>query len=399
MEKVEIVKQDHFGRGIAFINNKLCFIDKSLPGDKCLIEIEKEKKNYYEGKIDELLEKSALRKDVICPYYNQCGGCHILHEKYESQLEFKKEKVKEIFKRFANIDLDIDKVNSFNDFNYRNKIVLHGKNGKLGLYKNDSNDIVEIDKCYLVNDKINEIITRIKKLNLDLNEVTIKVSTLNQMMLILNGNVDDSIVSNFKDINSLYINNILKNGVNYIEEKIDGLTFYIYKDSFFQVNYNVMNMLYSKIVDFYKENRNLKVLDLYCGTGTIGMLVSRYSKSVVGIEVNSDAIESANICKDVNNLTNISFHLGKVEDKIDIISDIDSVIVDPPRSGLDNHTIDMLLKLRPSSIIYVSCDPVTLARDLKILKNNYNISLVSLYDMFPNTYHVETVCILEKKNI
>lgn len=389
--EVKILKQDHFGRGIAFIDNKLCFIDKALPNDICDIEIIKDKKNYLEGKINKIIVESDERVKPICPYYSSCGGCHLMHQDYNKQLEYKKEKVKEILTKFGNIDIDINKINYSNNLYYRNKIVLHN----LGLYKNKTNEVVEIDKCYLVKDKINEIINRLKQYK-DIEEVTIKVSSLNEVMIVIKGNINLDI-DKFKDINSIYLNDKLIYGNNYIKEVINDLTFYMYKDSFFQINYDVMNMLYNKIIDYYKENSNQKVLDLYCGTGTIGMLISKYCKSVVGIEVNSDAIESANRCKDINNISNIEFYLGKVEDKIDLIKDTDSIVVDPPRSGLDSYTIDTILKLEPKSIIYVSCDPVTLARDLKILKDKYNIKEIELFDMFPNTYHVESFVILDRR--
>ena len=387
--EVKVLRQDHFGRGIAYINNKLCFIDKALPDDLLDIDIIKEKKNFSEGKINKIIEKSSSRVEAICPYYDECGGCHIMHEDYNKQLEFKKIKVDDILSKFAGLDIDISKINYSDNLFYRNKIVLH----HLGLYKNKSNDIVKINKCYLVNKKINDIISRLNNYN-DIEEVTIKVSSLDKVMLIIKGNIN---IDEFKDIDSIYINDKLVYGNNYIEEVINDLTFYIYKDSFFQVNYNVMNILYNKIVDYYKENGNLKVLDLYCGTGTIGMLISKYSKEVIGIEVNSDAIDSANRCKDINRINNIEFYLGKVEDKIDLIKDCDSIIVDPPRSGLDIHTINTILELKPKSIIYVSCDPVTLARDLKILKDEYIINDIELFDMFPNTYHVESLVVLERR--
>jgi len=155
--------------------------------------------------------------------------------------------------------------------------------------------------------------------------------------------------------------------------------------------------MYNKVIDFYKEHKNLKVLDLYCGTGTIGMLISKYCKSVIGVEVNKEAINSANRCKDKNSIKNIEFYQGKVEDKIDMFSDIDSIVVDPPRAGLDKHSIEIILKLNPESIIYISCDPATLARDLNLLKDNYEVKEINPIDMFPNTYHVENVCILERK--
>ena len=218
------------------------------------------------------------------------------------------------------------------------------------------------------------------------------------MMLVLKGKVDESkFIKAFSDITSIYLNDKLILGKEYILEKINDLSFYIYPNSFFQVNYEMMKYMYNKVIDYYKDNKNLNVLDLYCGTGTIGMLIAKYCNSVVGVEVNSDAINSANMCKEINNISNINFYLGKVEDNIDKFSNIDSIVVDPPRSGLDKHTISTIIKLSPKSIIYISCDPATLARDLCILKEKYNVKEINPIDMFPNTYHVENICILERK--
>ena len=185
-------------------------------------------------------------------------------------------------------------------------------------------------------------------------------------------------------------------GKEYIEEEIDKVKFRIFKSSFFQVNYDMMLKLYGLVVDFYKNNKHHNVLDLYCGTGTIGMLVSRYADSVVGVEVEPSSIVAANIASKINNISNITFLEGKVEDKIDLFTNIDSIIVDPPRSGLDIHTVKSILKINPDTIVYISCDPVTLSRDLKLLLDDYNILEVHPVDMFPNTYHVETVCVMEK---
>ena len=217
-------------------------------------------------------------------------------------------------------------------------------------------------------------------------------------MLIINGECNkELLIDSFKDINSIYLNDNLIYGKNSITEIINDLYFEVYPRSFFQVNYNVMLKMYNKVIDYYKEHKDLKVLDLYCGTGTIGMLVSKYSKYVLGIEVNSDAVISANKNKTRNNIVNIDFICGKVEDNIDSINGIDSIVVDPPRAGLDKYTIDNIIRLNPSSLIYISCDPVTLARDLNILKDYYDIKEIEVFDMFPNTYHCESVCILERR--
>lgn len=403
MEKVTVSKLDHFGRGISFIDNKICFIENALPGEECEVEITNEKKNYYEAKLINILNQSADRLDVICPYYDKCGGCQLMHLDYQKQLEYKKNKVIELLERFAGIkDIKVNNIISSNSINYRNKITLHGVGNKIGLYQEKTNDLIKIDYCLITSNIINDVIKRLNDYfdsNEEINSIVIKATSLNEVMIIIKGNIDkDRFISNYSDINSIYLNNDLIYGKKSITEVINDLYFEVYPDSFFQINYINMKEMYNRVINFYKENSGLNVLDLYCGTGTIGMLIAKYCNSVIGVEVNSDAIKSANLCKDKNNISNISFYLGKVEGKIDNFKDIDSIVVDPPRSGLDNHTIDTIIKLNPKSMIYISCDPVTLARDLNILKHSYNITEITSIDMFPNTYHVENVVILEKSS-
>ena len=210
--EVKISKQDHFGRGITSIDNKICFIEKALPDESVDVEIINEKKNYLEGKINKIIVESSSRVEPICPYYDKCGGCSLLHQEYSKQLEFKKEKVKELLNRFAGININIEKINYSNNLNYRNKIVLHD----LGLYENKTNSVVDIDKCFLVNEKINDIIQRLK--NYKINETIIKTSSLGEIMLIVDNDID---IDKFKDINSLYVKDKLVYGNNYIKMSIE----------------------------------------------------------------------------------------------------------------------------------------------------------------------------------
>ena len=399
--QVKIEKLDSYARGITRINDKICFVENALPLEECEIEITNETKKYLEAKNINLIKEFNYRIMPLCPYYSICGGCHTMHMDRKEELIFKEEKVSDLLNKFSRLDnINLKDIVYGNEFYYRNKITLHIKDKKIGLYKEKTNEVIEITECLITNHKINNIIKRLKD-NISLldkgTEIIIKTTSQDETMLIINGKANKEIINSFKDIDSIYIDNKLVYGKEYIIEKINDLTFYIYKDSFFQINYEIMLRLYNKIIDYYKEHNNLKVLDLYCGTGTIGMLISKYCKEVIGVEVNSDAINSANKCKDVNNIKNISFYSGKVEDNIDKFKNIDSIIVDPPRSGLDKFTIDNIIKINPSSIIYVSCDPVTLARDLNILKEKYNILEATPFDMFPNTYHVENLVILKRK--
>ena len=402
MENVKITSLDSFARGITKVKDKICFVSHALPLETCEIKITNEKNNYIEAEATKIIEESKYRIMPLCPYYESCGGCHIMHYDRQSELIFKEEKVNDLIHKFGKLDsVRIKDIIGGQDYFYRNKLTLHGNKNNIGLYKEKTNKLIRVKECLLCNEKINEIVDRLnkyfEKTSDNIDEIVIRITSLNETMLVIKGNVNESIKEAFSDINSIYINNNLVLGKESITEVINELFFEIYPNSFFQVNYEMMKIMYNKVIDYYKDHKDLNVLDLYCGTGTIGMLISKYCKSVVGVEVNSDAITSANRCMKRNNISNIKFHLGKVEDKIDMFSNIDSIVVDPPRAGLDKHTIDTILKLNPTSIIYISCDPATLARDLGVLKENYNIKEIQPIDMFPNTYHVENVCILERR--
>jgi len=404
--EVMILKQDHFGNGIVKIKDMFVFIHGALPNDVCKIEITNIKKNFANAKIKEIVKSSNSRVIPKCPYYDICGGCHIMHQNYQNQLEFKEQKVKELLEKFTNLkDVNIFPIISQQQFYYRNKIILHGNGKKLGFYKEKTHSVVPIEECIITDKKINEIYKQIQNYLNENNDATIthvmfRTTTLNEIMIVLEGNIDENVIMSYlKEVNTIYYNTKLIKGNPYILEDIFGIKFQIYPTSFFQVNYETMLTMYRMVMNYYKDKNYHKVLDLYCGTGTIGMLVSPYIEHVVGVELEKSSIESALKCKELNKISNIDFIQGKVEDNIDSFTDIDSIIVDPPRSGLDRHTIDTLLEIKPKSISYISCDPVTLARDLKLLINEYDVLEVHPVDMFPNTYHVENVVFLERKNI
>lgn len=402
--EVTILKQDHFGRGIANINGMFVFVENALPGDRCKIKIKNVRKNFATAIIQEMVIPSKERVNPNCPYYDICGGCHIMHQIYSKQLEFKEQKVKELLEKFTGLkNMNIFPIISKYPFDYRNKIILHGNGKQLGFYQEKTNEVVAIKECIITNRKINEIYKKIQQFQLDnpesmIKKIMFRITSLDEIMIVLEGNLNqEKLLSYLDNINTIYCNNQLIKGNPYILEDIFGIKFQIYPNSFFQVNYQMMLIMYRLVIDFYKDKNYQKVLDLYCGTGTIGMLISPYVNRVIGVEIESSAIESANYCKELNKIENIDFIEGKVEDKIDLFQDIDSIIVDPPRSGLDSYTISNILKISPKTITYISCDPVTLARDLKTLLNEYQLIEIHPIDMFPNTYHVECVCVLKLK--
>ena len=271
-------------------------------------------------------------------------------------------------------------------------------NNELGLLEENSNNIVPISKCLITNKEINKIIEILKKIIIkeNINKIIIRCGNkTDEIMLSLYGDVKN--INSFKKLcNSLYIND--KNITNsYITSYIGDKKFHIRNNSFFQVNDNICKKLYDEILNIINDKKPKKVLDLYCGVGSIGIYISDNVEEVLGIEVVENAIIDANENKKLNNISNIKFINNKVENVIDSIKDYDMVIVDPPRSGLDNKTINSLINIKSKNIIYVSCDPITLARDLNVLKEKYNIQYIKLFNMFPRTSHCESVCILERR--
>lgn len=398
---MKIEKLDYYGRGISRSSGKVYFIENALKDEDVSITLLKEKKKYCEAKLKEISNISKDRTEAKCKYYNVCGGCQIMHIKEEKQEEFKKEKVEEILKKFLKYNKDVNDIVFSKNFNYRNKVVLHVKDNKLGFYKNKTNELIEIDKCLLLNPVINDLISYLKNyIELkDIEKITIKVGNkTNEVMLIIDGSIA-KYQKLLEIVDVLIINEKVMTTKDYITSYIGNKKYIIKRNSFFQVNYDISTRMYDKVKDVIVKEKSKNVLDLYCGTGTIGIYISDVVSKITGIEVVSDAIEAANTNKKINNVENIEFILGKVEDKLDFISNnnIDTVIVDPPRSGLHKKVIPILEKISPKTIIYVSCDPITMARDIKLLSNNYELVEVTPYDMFPNTYHVECVCVLKLK--
>ncbi len=396
---IKIDTLDHYGRGIGKINNKIIFVDNALPGEIIEPIIVKEKKNYVEGYVKNYIKKSEKRIKEKCIYFNSCGGCDLLHLEYKNQLEFKMEKVKNIVSKYLNKNIKINEIiKSDNEFNYRNKITLK-VNNKIGFFEKRSNNIVEINECKLALPIINNAIKYLKKLDLShINSITLRTNSKDLMIIV---EADKDIDINYiKPIAySIYIkrNNVynLVYGEKYLLEYVDNYKFLVSPDSFFQINLNVCAKLYKKIKDYTRYAHN--ILDLYCGTGTIG-IYAHTNNNLLGVEVNKYAIKDANKNMKLNNITNAKFICGKSEEIINKIKlSPDVIIVDPPRGGMDKKAIRYILNSNASKVIYVSCDPMTLVRDLKMLSDNYKIIEITPFDMFPNTFHVENVCLMEKK--
>ena len=368
MKRVKIESLDHQGRGIARIDHKIVFLPNALPGEIVEIEITKEKKNFSEGKVLHYLEESKDRIPSACPYYPSCGGCQLLHIPYSKQLEYKEEKMQNILTRYQLGDIPLKKiVGSPKETCYRNKVTFQVQNGKLGYFEENSYHFIPISSCLLLDNKINDTI---KSLPTKGEKIVVR--------------------SNEKEITYQKEKKIL--------HTIGKYQFLVSLESFFQVNDSITPLLYEKVKEYLHPTLEDTVLDLYCGAGTIGIFVSDSVKKVIGIEKCEEAIRNAKENALLNHITNIEFFCGDAGIEASKLKErITSIIIDPPRSGLNKQTLDILLKISPKKIVYVSCDPMTFVRDLNLLKEDYRIEEITPFDMFPNTYHVENIAFLHKK--
>lgn len=361
-KNVLITDYDHFGRGIGKIDGKVIFVKNGIVGEIVDIKVIKEKKTFLEAEITKIIKKSSDRREVKCPYYDICGGCNLMHLEYDNQVLFKKNKVINIFKQYLNIDIFPDIIWSNKEYNYRNKITLHYKNKKLGFYNEKSNDVFKLDKCLIAEERLNEYIKKVKS---------------NKKDIIIRTNGEEV-------TNSLIMN-------------IGDYKFIVDESSFFQVNNYICNELFNLLESEIEEDDI--ILDLYSGVSSLSVVAAAKCKKVTAIENNKSCVKNALENKKINNIDNLEIIHSKVEDEIkNLKNKYTKIIVDPPRRGLDKKTRLFLNDSKSSKIFYISCNPITLARDIKEL-DNYKLSNIVLLDMFPNTYHVECVSVLHRKNI
>lgn len=408
------------GQGIAKSGELVVFVKGMIKGETADVRIIKEYKNYSIGIIDTLIDKSEHRIEPDCPIAYKCGGCDYRHIDYDYQLVLKKEVLLNTLKGYTVHDICPCK----NRYYYRNKVQIPLRDNKMGFYRKNSNDIVQFDDCLIESKLANSIISDLKELlddsqkkyirhiiikhgyetdeimigfivnsfDIELNEVVNalinKYSCIKSV--ILNLNESDSNVILGTDEKLLY-------GKDYIEDIYDGIRIRLSLKSFYQINHEMMNKLYSKVCELAKPD-NKTILDLYCGIGTISLYLARKAKEVIGVEIVKEAVDNAKDNALLNNIDNCDFILADAAKNMDeYIRDKDLVIVDPPRKGISKQLIDSLIHSNNKEIIYVSCNPATLKRDLDLLRDYYNIGEIYPFDMFPYTNHVECVSLLIRK--
>ena len=395
MEQVTINKVDNKGRGIGYTSGKIVFVKNALPGEVVTLKNIKEHKKYITADIQNIVKKSELRNIPKCPYYDSCGGCNLMHVGIDYQEEYKEEKVKEILKKYANIKENVKFIKNNKELYYRNKVTLKVKNGEFGYYNDETHNFINVNNCLLVNNKINEFI-KSNVIKINNGELVIRVNYQDELLISIKSEEEVTILNDINKYNvvGVVLNDKVIYGTSFFYDYIGDFKFKVSYNSFFQVN----NYMASNIFMILKSNlKGKNLLDLYCGVGTLGLSLKDNFESIYGIEKIENAIIDARENALINNCHNAHFYAG---DTYEVLKDInvsfDTIIVDPPRSGLNEETRNLIIKLKPDKLCYVSCDPFTLARDLNILNKFYDVEKINALDMFPNTYHVECVCILER---
>lgn len=395
---VFVEKLDDKGRGIAFIDGKISFIYNALPNEIVDVEIIKETKKYNECKVLKYNKLSNKRTVSKCPYFDKCGGCTLLNMEYKDTIDYKKEKVKNILNKFASLDLDIEVIENDKTLNYRNKIELKIENGFWGYYNFSTHDFINITKCLLAKDSINKVIDNKKYININNGSIVIRSNYNDEILLSIKSNeevnIDIEELKNNIKLVGIILNDNLYYGETYFIEKYNDKIFKVNYNSFFQINEFITN----KMINILNENVEGKnLLDLYCGVGFLGQSVSSKFDKIYGIEINQNSIIDAINNAKLNNITNTYYLCGDTSKVIGKINDnIDVMVIDPPRTGLVKNMINDVINVNAERIVYISCDPISLARDLNVLKEHYKVKKYYILDMFSYTYHIESFVLLEK---
>ena len=411
--KCEIEDITSDGDGVAHIGGMAVFVKSAAVGDVCNVKILKVKKGYAYGKLEELISASSSRIEVDCPSFGKCGACSFRHISYEEELRIKRKIVVDALSRIGRIDVLVKEIiPSPKQNGYRQKAVLPvDADGNVGCYAKHSHRVVPCESCKLYPPEIARAIDEITQDN-NLKELGAKYifvrssASKGQIFKALivakkpNGTVKnvDALNINASDNNVIFGEKWMSLTENQIiTEQVCGLNFRISPASFFQVNPSAAELVYNKAMEYAVLDGTGKVLDLYCGVGTISLIAERKAKSVTGIEIVPQAVEMAKANAELNGIRNAKFHCTDAS-KIPA-GEYDVVFVDPIRAGLSEDTMANILRLSPKKIVYVSCKPSTFARDCaRFADGGYSLKEVTPVDMFPRTTHVECVGVLTKES-
>jgi len=441
------------GKGVSRLDDYVIFVKRALPGDEVNARIIKRKKSYAEALIESFIKKSDERITAPCPYFEYCGGCTWQNLEYANQLKYKTTIVTDALRQLPGLDSVVKPIiPSTDSFHYRNKMEFSfaekkwltpqelnnpdiSKDFALGLHVPGTFDkIIHITNCLLQSEQANQILDFVSQYTQENNMPAYGLRSHEGYLRFLvirqsayNGSIMVNIVTAYKDerlkrladilidkfdfiagvvnnINSRKAQiavgeeEILLAGQNTIKDKIGPFVFDISANSFFQTNTKQAEVLYKTAITFADLKQSDTVWDLYCGTGTISLFLAQKASHVYGLEITQSAVDNAISNAKSHDINNISFIAGDVIDNMHQIEKVpDCIVTDPPRAGMHEKVVKSILEIKPQKIIYVSCNPTTLARDLQLLKEAYSIDIIQPLDMFPQTYHIESVTRLTRK--
>lgn len=444
--KVTIIDNGYEGEGIAKIEDFTIFIKGAIKGEVCKIVITKVNKSFAFGRLLEVIEHSKKRVEPDCATYKRCGGCSMRHIKYDETLKIKKDMVQNLVNKVLEGKIEVNNVMGMeNPYYYRNKLqypVGTNKEGKtiMGVFANRTHEIIPVEECLIQNREAEklakEVFEFIKQNNISIYNESTKTGAIrhiivkigiktNELMCIIVTNEEKieheeelvkNIVEKFSNLKTVIknINNkntnvilgekdIILYGSGYIYDKLGEYTFKISAKSFYQTNPIQTEKLYNKAIEYAKLDKNDILCDLYCGIGTIGIFASNKVKKVYGIEIVEEAVKAAKENAKINNVDNIEFIAGDTKKAFkELIDDKKikptAIIVDPPRRGLDEETINKILEIEVKKLVYISCNPATMTRDIEMLQDKYVVNEIQPVDMFPFTSHVECCSLLELRS-
>ncbi len=443
-DRVTVTVEDltHDGNGVAKVDGYPLFIQGALPEETVEIHVLKTLKNYGFAKVVDIIQPSADRIEAPCIYFDQCGGCQLQHLSYEGQLKWKRKMVENVMKRLGKIDAPVHPVKGMeNPWTYRNKAQIPFAQGEeaaiAGFYKTKSHTIVDMERCLIQTGEADAILGGLKreltKLGIEpyhemthsgqLRHVVVrKGRATNEVMVVLvtksrklpqkEAAIDvikrlvPNVASIVQNVNGEKTNVIFGDititlwGKETIEDRIGDVRFEISARSFYQVNPEQTEVLYKQALDYAQLEGNERVIDAYCGIGSISLFLAQKAGFVMGVEIVPQAIEDAKRNAELNGFTNTYFEAGAAEDVIPRWykegKEADVLVVDPPRKGCDEALLNTIIEQKPKRVVYVSCNPATLARDLRILEDGgYKTQEIQPVDMFPHTTHCEAVAWLE----
>ncbi|MFA5006215.1 MAG: 23S rRNA (uracil(1939)-C(5))-methyltransferase RlmD [Candidatus Izemoplasmatales bacterium] len=439
---VEAIDLTHDALGVCKLEDGYTvFVEGLLKGERADIDITERRKNFGFGKIVEMVEKSPYRVQPKCRHYDVCGGCDLMHMDYDVQLSFKKYRIETTLKRagFENVKVN-DIVGMINPYNYRNKIEVKFQNGEKGVeagfFRAKSHDLVNLEECHIMPKRAFDLVTLVKNISNELGiraydpqtktgelkSAVIRESTkTRQLAILLHLAVEDlpqcelfvkKIVAKIPEVASIAISTTndestlstdpvrILHGAEGLVDSIGELDFFIGHRSFFQTNAIQTEKLYHQAADYAELTGKEKVIDAYCGIGSIGLFVANRAFKVFGIEVVKAAIQDARRNAEMNDIKNAFFEVGEAETVIQKWRKFkfDVIFVDPPRKGCDEALLAAIIEMRIPRVVYVSCDQATLVRDLRTLADGgYKVVEITPFDMFPQTAHVESVTLLTIK--